>query len=386
MDHTLKVLAVGDPAVDAYIHHRLVETFNQKYHKNVEFTIVPWNDYYNTMMDTFYGKYHFDIVMVAGHLWLKDFVEKEFLAEVVYPQTSEYDYEDILSVISDEMKVNNKAYLYPSFCDGHFLLYRKSVVERIYGEVPPMIDTNTIATLASLCEGVDDMNGIALKADVSEIFLDFLPYLRNEGIDAFDKDTHAPTFNNDKGKKALQTYLKLKVFAPDHVDSYGNDQVRLAFQQRKVALATTWGGQLGVVLDRHCQDIDDVGFAAIKTAWNVTWSFAICEKSQNKQLANEFLAYLTTPQVDRLVGSFAGSPVRKSTYVTDMDKFSWYNTHLMLIEQYAKPLPMMNQAGEIMAPLYEYIHAAFTGKLTIEEALQKAEEKVLQIQHGRLKS
>lgn len=378
-NNVLKVLAVADPAVYAYTdpRYRLLENYNKDNKVKVEFDIVSFADYYNTMMETFAGKKDYDIVMVAGHLWVKDFVNKGYLAEVHYPDTLDYNKEDILHVIAEEMKVDGKTYLYPSFCDGHILLYRKSVVERVLGAVlPEAVDMNTVLELAAKCDGVENMRGIALKAHPSEIFLDFLPYLRNEGVDAFDAKSHTPAFNNEKGAAALEKYISLKNYAPETTHLYANDEVREAFQQKKVALAITWGGQLGVVLNENCMEIDDIGFAALKTAWNVTWSFAISQRSANKELANEFLAYIASPSVDRIIGGYAGSPVRKSTYIEDSKTYSWYNTHLKLIEKYAKPLPMMDLAGEKTAPLYQYVYEAFIGQKEPAEALEDAEKKV----------
>ncbi len=386
MNKRLKVLAVGDPAVYAYTDERysIIEGFEKGNEATVEFSIVPWDEYYGMMMDTFAGKHEFDIVMVAGHLWLKDFVQKGYLAEISAPETMEYDQEDILRVIADEMKIDGKTYLYPSFCDGHILLYRKSIVKESMGiELPEAVNTDTIFSIARRCDGRQGMRGIAMKAAQSEIFTDFLPFLRNEGIDAFDEVTHAPVFNQEKGRIALEKYMALKEYAPKNTHLYGNDEVRESFQKKETALAVTWGGQLGAVLTDECLELEDVGFSAIKTSWNVTWSFGINAKSENQELANQFLAYVTSKNVDRIIGGYAGSPVRKSTYEKDSSQYPWYPVHLQLILKYAKPLPSMENAGEKTAPLYQAIHEAFTEKKSVAEALDEAEDKILQIDRRR---
>ncbi|MEK6452944.1 ABC transporter substrate-binding protein [Caldifermentibacillus hisashii] len=383
MNNSLKVLAVGDPAVNVYIdpNFSIVDRFNQEHHVKVDFQIIPWNNYYGKMIEVLEQKQEVDIVMVAGHLWIKDFVMRDYLAKVHYPKTNEYDKQDLLKVIRKEMEVDGVPYLYPSFCDGHILIYRKSLVKHLLGyDLPEAVDTDMILNLSKKLDGVGGMRGIALKAHQSEIFLDFIPYLRQEGTDAFDEITHKPIFNNKKGITALKKYLSLKNFSPENTFTYGNDEVRKAFQQKKVAQAVTWGGQLGVVLDKRCIDVNDVGFAALKTSWNVTWSFAIRKDSPNQELANQFLAYLTSKEVDQLIGGYAGSPVRKSTYLKDINKYKWYNVHLQLIEKYAKPLPTMGKAGDKMSPLYYHLHQAFIGNETAEEALKRAEEEIMQVE------
>lgn len=386
MNRTLKVLAVGDPAVYAYVDERfsIIENFNRENDATVEFTIVPWDEYYEKMMRVFEGEQKYDIVMVAGHLWLNDFVAKGYLAEVTPPETNDYDRDDILHVIAEEMKIDGRTYLYPSFCDGHILLYRKSIVKDAIGTVlPEAVTTDRILEVAKQCHGWNGMNGIAMKAAQSEIFTDFLPYLRNEDVDAFNEQDHSPTFNNDKGRRALEKYITLKSYAPEHTYSFGNDEVRESFQKKESALAVTWGGQLGVVLTDECLDLEDVGFAAIKSSWNVTWSFGINATSEKQELSNQFLAYLSSKEIDQIIGGYAGSPVRRSTYEKDSDKYPWYRVHLQLIETYAKPLPSMENAGEKTGPLYQGIYEAFTGNKEVAEALDEAEEQISKIDRRR---
>lgn len=381
----LKVLAVGDPAVYAYADPRfaIVDKFNKENGTQVEFQIVPFTEYYPMMEKSLSKTHEFDIVMVAGHLWVKDFVEKGYLAPIAPSQDEYYDFEDILPVILDELKIEGVPYLYPSFCDGHILLYRKSLVESVLEEsLPESVDTDTIIKLAEELNGYKGMSGIALKAHPSEIFLDFLPYLRQEGVDAYDPDTHLPTFANDRGFIALEKYCRLRQCAPSNTNTFGNDEVREEFQQKRVAMAVTWGGQLGFVYDDRCKDKEDVGFAALKTAWNVTWSFAIDKYSANQELANKFLQYLTSKDIDRIVGGYAGSPVRKSTYELDSEKYPWYSVHLQLIERFATPLPKISSAGARNDVLYNHVYKALTGEESPEDALKNAEREILQISTG----
>lgn len=91
------------------------------------------------------------------------------------------------------MQIDGKYYLYPSFCDGHMVLYRKSVVLDAIGKLPDrVISTDEYIQMVQACHQKNNMAGAALKAHPSEIFLDFIPYLRNEGVDAFDPINHRP--------------------------------------------------------------------------------------------------------------------------------------------------------------------------------------------------
>ncbi len=382
----VRVLAVGDPAVEVYAdkNYKILNGWKKDNDIDIDFNIVPWESYYDTMMEDFKSqKPNYDIVMVAGHFWLRDFVENKFISPIdeyvnLFPK--DYDYEDILPIIREEMKLDGHQYLLPSFCDGHMVLYRKSIVKEVLGHLPKeCITIDELIQMVEKVDGFQGLRGIALKAHVSEILTDFLPYLRNEGIDLFHEDC-TPSFYNDKGIKALNKYIALRKYAPADTNEFGNAEIKYQIQHKKVVFAITWGGQLGVVLNEQCKELEDIGFATLDKPWNVTWSFALNNNSKNKEEAIRFLAYLTSKDIDKLVGSYAGSPVRKSTYLDERErsKCPWYDAHLEMVEKYAKPLPSLKGSGEILGILYEYISKAFNHELSAEEALKTAHEKIMQ--------
>lgn len=385
MSESLKVLAVGDPAVYAYVdsRHRFLSRYEERNAVRVQFDIIPWESYCDRLFAVFRGDEEYDIVMIAGHLWLKNYAASGFLAPVFYPADEEWDGGDILPAVRQEMDCDGTTYLYPSFCDGHMVLYRKSAVLERTGSLPgTAVSTEDVIRMARQCDGWHGMRGIALKAHPSEIFLDALPYFYREGTEIFDPITHRPAFNNERGAAALNKYIGLKNFAPDDAYRSGNDEVRLAFQQRRVAAAVTWGGQLGLVLNEECLELEDVGVAALQTAWNVTWSFGISARSAKQAEANALLRYLSAKEADRIIGAHAGSPVRQSTYERDGDEHSWYGAHLRMLEQHARPLPSLVQAGEVMGVLYQEIFEAFQGLRSAEAALQRAEARINAVQEG----
>ena len=269
------------------------------------------------------------------------------------------------------MKLSGTRYLYPSFCDGHIILYRKSaVLERVGKLLPEAITTDEYMEIVAKCHGCNGMAGAAMKAHESEIFLDFLPYLRAEGIDAFLDGV--PAFN-ERGSQTTGKIYHLKEYANQALKTSETRRSSRAFRKR-VALALL-GPHLELLL-RRCEDIADVGFSTFKTAWNVTWSFGITSKSAVKKEAEKLLMYLTSKDVDRAVGDYAGSPVRISTYEEDRSKNPWYDSHLVMLEQYARPLPSLINMGAMMAPLHKYIHQALTGTITPEKALAEAQAEI----------
>ena len=367
----LKVLAVADPAVKVYVDENL--NLLKDFPDIVDFNVVPWAQYYTTMLDVFAGKVDYDVVMVAGHLWMADFVEKGYLAPI------ELEEEDILPVILQEMKYDNKFYLSPSFCDGHMIVYRKSVLKEKLGRVLDTVITPEEYIDAASKIGVSKTQAaVAMKAHPSEIFTDALPFLRMGGKDVYDEETLEVLCNDASIIKGLEAYYGLRKYAFLDTDTYGNEEIASAIQNKKAAMAVTWSGQLGVVYNDNCVDKEDLGFATFNTAWNVTWSFAISARSKNKEKANELLRFLRSPKMDAIAGAYSGAPVRRQSYLKGKEKFPWYECQLSMIEK-AKPLPNMLLAGDKNGILYEEIAEAFGGRKSPAKAMEDAKIRIDQI-------
>lgn len=363
----LRVLAVADPAVECYLDKEL--GILAGYDGNVVFHIVPWKDYYSMMMEVFAGKSCYDIVMVAGHLWICDFVENGYLSEI------EFEDEDILPVIAKEMRYRGKAYLSPSFCDGHMIVYRKSLLKQVLGKVPDrVIAPQDYIEMAKAYTAACGNRSVAMKADGSEIFTDALPFLRMYGGDVYDADGAAACVN-DGVVKGLQSYVELKSCALEGTECFGNGEIAAAIREKRAAMAVTWSGQLGAVCGEGCLEPEDLGFSTFSTAWNVTWSFAVCSGCKQKEAANAFLRYLRSPQIDRKAGRKSGAPVREASYLKEADSCPWFDVQQEMIKL-AEPLPVISGAGNKNSVFYKRISEAFAGKKTAKEAMADAKREI----------
>lgn len=366
----LKVLAVADPAVTGYIDEKA--NILNNYSEKVSMEIVPWDKYYDTMMAALSGKVKYDIVMVAGHLWKCDFINNGYLKELTY------ETEDILPVIAKEMKYKNKIYLSPSFCDGHMIVYRKSIIKKVTGGL-----LQSVITPQEYMEVAEKLSGsgykIAMKAAQSEIFTDALPFLRMNGNDVYVEETGEVQCNTPDIINGLEHYCKLKKFACEGTENFGNDEIAEKIKKKEAAMAVTWSGQLGVVWEQDCLEKEDLGFAAFSTAWNVTWSFGVSASSGNVERAADFLKFLRMPQVDVIAGNRSGAPVRLGSYEKGKLQFPWYECQLKMFE-HAKPLPDMIDAGMKNEVFYQEIHKAFQKEISAKEAMKHVQDTIEQMQ------
>lgn len=368
---TIKILGVQDPAVYAYVSEKynILQNFPDKNVK-IEFHIVSWEMYFDVMLSSFHGKEEYDIVMVAGHLWLRDFIEKDYLEEL------KYNFDDILPNIAKEMMWNNKTYLSPSFCDGHMVVYRKSVLQKILGKLPDtVITTEKLIEIAYQLKQSGYEYPIALKAHHSEIFLDVLSYMRTEETDIYHIVDNQVVCDTDRMIEGLKHYLKMREVAVTDSYQYGNQEIKEAFIKKEIVMAVTWSGQLGELVNED-KDKDDIGFMTLKTAWNVTWSFGINKQSKQKEICNQVLEYFRTKEVDWIVGTHCGAPIRMSSYLRGSKAYEWYLIQLDMIEKYSKRLLSIPKGCEKNAILYEIIHKIFLGKEEIERGIIDIKEKV----------
>ncbi len=359
---TIRILAVEDPAVLGYVEN--LELLKVKSPYAFEFQVVPWKDYYPKMMRSFQGAEQYDVVMVAGHLWLYDFVKKGYLEPLSLEGKG-----TIVETIRSEMNNQGVEYLSPSFCDGHMVIYRKDIVHSILGRnLGEMISPLDYAELARLISEKTGKASIAMKAHHSEIFTDALPFLREKGAPLYDR--HGKVVEDMEALKiGIEFYCSLKNYAMKDSETFGNTEVKNAIVDHHIPLTTTWSGQLGDIFHKNHVFDENIGFSTLSSAWNVTWSFAISKTGKNKEKAKEVLKYLRSPEVDQLISSRSGAPVLEETYKSGEKIYPWFKIQKVMLDK-AQLLPDIQNAGTKNQIIYDEIYACFTGKCTAGKAAE----------------
>ncbi len=385
MARTVRVLGVGDPAVYAYTDEDLdiLGQWRRDSGGEVSFEIVPWDRYLGTLSVQFEsGEPSYDIIMLPGHLWLPEFVEAGRLAPLgsQVARIPSADWDDLKPFVRDELRYRDEYYLMPSFTDGHVVFYRSDLAigaglgdggaaAGAGGPAPGLITPVELGELAMRNDSAGH-RGIALKADPSEIFLDWLPYLWAFGGDLLSPDGR-PVFASPAGVESLEFYRALREVAPADTDRYGNEQVAEALRDGRVAMATSWGGQAGFIYTADGGFRTDLTAATFEKPWNVVWSFGVLAASPDVPAAFEFLRYLSGAEVDAKVGRYAGSPVRSSTYAADRQSVPWYPVQEDMLDR-ASRLPRHPRMNAILPAVTEKLVACFSGDLPAQDALDQA--------------
>lgn len=368
-NNDIKILLVNDPAIKGYLS--IQKRISKELGINILFDVEEWEGYYNKVRKALLCEDVYDLVMIAGHLWKREFWEESALEKV------NVDMSDILPMILPEIKIDNELYLFPSFCDGHIIVYRTDVMESLLGRrLPKVITPIEYIKVAKLLH--DEGKSIVMKAHESEIFTDALPFLRMNGVDVYS-DEGVCQCNKEEIINGAAQYCKLRQYAVKGTEHFGNREVCDALRYGEAVMGITWSGQMGEVMKEGCKDPEKLGFSTLTTAWNATWSFAINKKSRKKESAEKVLQYFGSSFVDAIVSKTSGVPIRLDSYENDNGEHPWYDTQLEML-RIAKTLPDVKRMGIKNEELYQALHDAFKGKVTAKAACMEAYDRIKALQ------
>jgi multiple sugar transport system substrate-binding protein len=379
----LIIIGPNDPALDA-----LDVALHARADLNAELRIIPWPEYRDTLMAGLTAdESPWQAAFVPGHIWLPELAHRGLLARLgpIVDETPEdvravYDAGDIIPAVAAECQYEGDDYLLPLFTDGHILFYLQDCFD--FGEDDvPIIATQDIADLARKAHHPPKHAGLALKADVSEIFTDWLPYLWEAGGHIFD-DAGRPDIANPANIAALIYYCSLQVTAVPESPRYGNAEIAQALRHGSAALIATWGGQAApIFLDTSAPSRQQYRAAVFTTPWNATWGVGIPANQATPQQQRALSALMQSmgPDTDAAIITTAGSPVRASTYTPEARaRYPWLAAQQVMLER-AKPLPADPRLGLFLGDLYTFVHKAFTGEMSPEAALQAAQARALAV-------
>lgn len=366
----LKVLAVNDPAINSYKNDSytyITKDWENNNSCEVHIDIVDWDNYKKAVDNALIkNEGNYDIVM-APSFWIPNFASNNLIVPFEEYVNDKYDISDIFPSIIDEISYGNKLIGIPSFTDGHILFYRKDKV-----------NLDKVVTIENLKEALNNLKEdrkFALKASRYEIFLDFLPFLWSNNGQIFGKNNNIE-LNSPNAIKALDTYIGFKKYCPQDVANYGNDEIKNALQNDKVYIGVSWSGQSAAIMNEN-KFADKIAFATYEYPCNTTWTFLVNKHSSKIRESFSYLMHCTNKENDLKSGRISGSPVRISTYQNkeELKTNPWYEINFIMLKN-AKRVPPCEEWTEISDMLYKSVYDAFTGTLSLKEALDECCNKI----------
>jgi multiple sugar transport system substrate-binding protein len=344
------------------------------------------------------------------------------------------DWNDVLPIYRDNVLTwNNTAYGLPYDGDCINLYYRKDLFEnpdyrrrfkqRHGYELAPPRTWKQYRDIAAFFNGWDwnhdgriehGITGLRVKGDVTllQFFAQAGAYAKHPDEKAyyFDPRTMKPRINNPGFVRALREYVDDMRFGPPGMANFSGQDVRNTFASGQVAMAIDWA-DTGVHSANSPVSVvqNKVGYAQLPGADEVfnpatnhweqrynqassisgSWMFLVNKDSPHRQLAFEFAAHMTAPELTRVLTATTGTAVNPSRFSHFKDAAAWEKAGFSTesarryLDEITRSLSNPNVVTDITIPgagryyqaLDEYVHQAVLGRMTPQAALDAAAAK-----------
>ena len=109
-----------------------------------------------------------------------------------------------------------------------------------------------------------------------------------------------------------------------------------------------------------------------------SWLVAVPADSRNPERARDFIDFLTSPEMQKILALEVGTPPTRASVYEDAEvigKYRWYPAQAEALNK-AQPRPRITQWSRVETILGDYLQLALIGQMAPREALAEANGKV----------
>ncbi len=405
---TITVATVANP--DMVIMQALTPYFEAS-HPNikVDWVILPENELrqkVTTDIAVHGGAY--DVITIGDYevpLWAKNNWLVPFSS---LPAT--YDAGDLISTIKDSLSYNGTLYALPFYGESSMIYYRKDLFEKAGLVMPEHPTWQQIEDFAKILNDPSNgVYGIVLRGlpGWGEIMAPLDTVVNAFGGEWFNMKWE-PQLTSPAFKKAVNFYVNLdRKYGPPGVTSMGFTECETFFAGGHAAMwydATVAAGYLSD--PKTSQVASNVGFAFApsdvkkNTGWLWSWALAIPVSSKKVEAAKTFILWATSKQYIQLVAEKYGwllvpPGTRYSTYenpnylkvaapfalitLESIDNADILHPTVSEVPYIGIQYVDIPEFEAIGTQVSQYIAAALSGSLSVDQALQKSQDYVTNI-------
>jgi sorbitol/mannitol transport system substrate-binding protein len=347
----------------------------------------------------------FDIVTIGSYetpIW-----GKQGWLDTVGDFPSTYDYNDIFPSVRNSLSADGKLYAVPFYAESSFTYYRKDLFDKTGLKMPEQPKYSEVEQFAKkLTDKGKEQYGICLrgKPGWGENMAYFDTLVNTYGGRWFDMNWK-PQLNTPPWHEALTFYVNLlRNYGPPGASSNGFNENQALFATGHCGMWIDATSGAGYIYDKSTSQVaDKTAFAPAPIAkvpngshWFWAWALAIPKSSKKVDTAKSFLQWSTSKQYIELVGKTQGWTVvppgtRKSTYdnpnYLKAAPFAKEVEHAILTADVnhptAEPVPYTGiqyvaipEFQAIGTTVGQLIAAALTGQISVDSALQQAQNQV----------
>ena len=276
-------------------------------------------------------------------------------------------------------------YAVPFVGNVELFAYRRDLFEK-NGLARPESWTDVLNAAKTISEAEDGVSGVVFRGKkANPIVTGFLPILWAHGARIIDENGHA-ALDSDAALEALNLYLELKNYAPTGVETYNSTEVRDALMQGTTAMTIelwpSWAPSLDDPSASKVPNLIEIMAAPGQVQGPApmlgSWLVAVPADSRNPERARDFIDFLTSPEMQKILALEVGTPPTRASVYEDAEvigKYRWYPAQAEALNK-AQPRPRITQWSRVETILGDYLQLALIGQMAPREALAEANGKV----------
>lgn len=411
---TLRVVSIQDPFFEPL--KSLIPDFEEKTGAAVELEGVQYAGLRDKIvLDVVGGSGTYDVLSIDT-MWTGEFAEGNYalpLDDLITRDAEQVNREDLSEGLWSAFSWKGQTYSVPLSVYAKMLLYRKDLWEdpthqqqfkEKYGYdliVPQTWDQfrDMAEYFTQDWDGDGQPNyGVAFNGKRgASIVHHFFAYADNFGATWFQSYPEepwdfTPTINSEAMKEALRFYVGLRQFAPPNVTDFEWFDTGGAYWNGQVAMMYHWSVYASLAADPSQSKIVGNVAAGMPPALDPAsarsqlggWALGISSRSQQQEAAWEFIKWATsTETLLRMTTEHTFDAVNRESVLSHPDfqaRYPWAetlkNSLAIANPEYRPRIPAYVQMEEVLGVR---LNEALTGELTPEEALDKAQEQIVEI-------
>lgn len=389
---------------DMVIMQSLTDKFEQAYPDiDLEWIVLEENVLRQRMtVDIATGGGQFD-VMTIGTYEVPIWAEQGWLTAFDDLPAS-YKVDDLLKPVRDGLSYEDTLYAVPFYGESSMLYYRKDLFEEQGIEMPEQPTWKQVREWAGkIHDPANDLYGICLrgKPGWGENMAFVSTLVNTFGGRWFDMEWQ-PEINSPEWQEAISFYVELlNDYGPPGASANGFNENQVLFATGKCGMWVDATSAAGKIFDPSESQVADVlGFAPAPVAvtpkgshWLWSWALAVPSSSDSKEAAKTFATWATSQEYIELVGETEGwtsvpPGTRQSTYEDPRyQKAAPFADFVLQAMKTADPTDSTLEPSPYVGVQFvgipefqaigtqvgQMIAAALTGRMTVEQALERAQ-------------
>lgn len=368
---------------------KIVEDFEKQSGVDVEYRLIGFEVYYDSLVTAYEAGEPPDVCFADLGGWVPTFASQGWLEPLDDWLASWEGVDQIWENLWPTVTYEGKKYGLPWYTDCRLLLYNKIMFKEagLDPDDPPQSWDELLEYAKLLTDASQMKYGYGVSGAMSETTtLGYMIFLFGAGGELLTSDYRQAAFNTSEGLEALKFYTDLYTkhqVSPPGTPGYTEDDYRTMMAQNRIAMAIggPWSFPLIELANPEIKGNYMVAtHPYLREPASVLggWASVISATSQNKEIAWEFIKYITSYDVWVYWIEQHGGPMPTRIDVcSDVPQFQDPKWKVILDTfPYAKVRPPIPEWPEVSHAIQSMVQRVLTGEMTSEEAIEWADNEV----------